>query len=125
MATIRRHPVPPDSYDPNRPPNDLVREQLQHFIEVSQRLPPSLRVDMPIPSPDDAAAANNFIAVVTERLMSVKRPPLKLVPKRKRKAPAAAIALAAQAEAPASPRSKPKKTRSKSKSKSKSGRSGK
>ncbi len=126
MATIRRHPVPSDSYDPNRPLNDLNREQLAHFVEVAQRLPPALRVEMPIPSPDDTAAANNFIAVVTGRLMSVKRPPLKLVPKRKRKAPAPAIALAAQAEAPASPRSTPKrKTLSKSKSKSKSRRSGK
>ncbi len=126
MATIRRHPVPPDSYDPNRPLNDLNREQLAHFVEVAQRLPPSLRVPMPIPSPDDAAGANNFIAVVTDRLMSVKRSPLKLVRKDKRKSPAPQIAIAAQAETPVSPPSKPKRTtRSKSKSISKSRRSGK
>jgi hypothetical protein len=117
MATIRRYPVPSDSYDPNRPLNDLVREQLKHFVEAAQRLPPELRIEMPVPSPDDAAAVNKFVAAVTERLMSVKRAPLKLVRKRGRKATAPPIALAAQAEAPASPVSRPKpKTRSESKS---------
>jgi len=72
MATIRRHSIPSDSYAPDRPLNDLMREQLTHFIHVEERLPPEQRVSLPIPSPDDSAAANRFIAAVTERLMGTR-----------------------------------------------------
>lgn len=85
MATIHRHPVPPESYEPDRPLNDLGRDQLKHFIHVAQRLPPELRVDLPIPSPEDGLASSRFIGAVTEKLMSRKRAPLRLVSKRSRK----------------------------------------
>ena len=108
MATIRRHPVPLDSYQPGRPLNDLMVAQLAHFAEAARRLPPDLRITAPVPPATDADAANAFIATVTERLMSLKqrqlettRPKPTIVPKRPRKAPAAApISLAAQAEPP-------------------------
>lgn len=74
MATIRRHTVPADSFQPDAPINDLGREQLKHFIHVAERLPLNLRVDLPIPSPEDSVAVGRFIAAVTERLMSRKRP---------------------------------------------------
>jgi hypothetical protein len=100
MATIRRHPVPPDSFHPDAPLNDLGREQLKHFIHVAERLPPNLRVDMPIPSPDDGLAVSRFIAAVTERLMTRKQPPLTLVGKRRPKPASTGISIAAGAEVP-------------------------
>jgi hypothetical protein len=122
MATIRRHPLPPDSFQPDAPLNDLGREQLNHFIHVAERLPPELRVDMPIPSPEDGHAANRFIAAVTERLMSRKPPALKVVAKRHRKPASSGISIAAGAEEAHPQRAKSKSTStstSKSKSKSK------
>jgi hypothetical protein len=116
MATIRRHPVPPDSFQPDAPLNDLGREQLKHFVHVAERLPPELRVDMPIPSPEDGHAANRFIAAVTERLLSRKPPALKIVAKRRRKPASTGISMAAGAEEVHSQRAKSK---SKSKSESK------
>jgi hypothetical protein len=116
MATIRRHPVPPDSFQPDAPLNDLGREQLKHFVHVAERLPPELRVDMPIPSPEDGHAANRFIAAVTERLLSRKPPALKIVAKRRRKPASTGISIAAGAEEVHSQRAKSK---SKSKSESK------
>jgi hypothetical protein len=98
MATIRRHPVPADSFQPDAPLNDLGREQLKHFIHVAERLPLKLRVDLPIPSPEDSVAVGRFIAAVTERLMSGKRPALKLVGKRRRKPASTVISIAAGAE---------------------------
>jgi hypothetical protein len=116
MATIRRYPVPPDSYNPEGPLNDLVREQLAHFTDVAERLRP--RLQMPVPTGEDVAAANRFIAAVTERLMSMKQSHLKLVKKRARKSLSPGIAIAAQAKAvPPSSRGK-QKTRSKSKPRS-------
>jgi hypothetical protein len=110
MATIRRHPVPLDSYAPNRPLNDLLREQLAHFIHVEERLPPSQRVKMPIPAADDADAANRFIAAVTEQLMSIKRsPPLRLIRRRTPQPPSPGITIAAKAATPKSPRAATKK----------------
>lgn len=116
MATIRRHPVPPDSFRPDAPLNDLGREQLKHFVHVAERLPPELRVDMPIPSPEDGHAANRFIAAVTDRLLSRKPPALKVVAKRRRKPASTGISIAAGAEEVHSQRAKSK---SKSKSESK------
>ncbi len=114
MATIRRHPLPPDSFQPDAPLNDLGRKQLEHFVHVAERLPPELRVDMPIPSPEDGHAANRFIAAVTDRLMSRKPPALKLVTKRHRKPASTGISIAAGAE-----EVHPQRAKSKSKSKSK------
>jgi hypothetical protein len=116
MATIRRHPVPPDSFRPDAPLNDLGREQLKHFVHVAERLPPELRVDMPIPSPEDGHAANRFIAAVTDRLLSRKPPALKVVAKRRRKPASTGISIAAGAEEVHLQRAKSK---SKSKSESK------
>src|SRR3954463_178118 len=125
MATIRRHPVPADSFQPDAPLNDLGRQQLEHFLHAAEPLPHKLRVDMPIPSPEDSLAAGRFIASVTERLLRRKRPALKLVGERRRKPPSTGISIAAGAEEVHPPRakrkSKPKsKDKSKSKSKSKS-----
>jgi hypothetical protein len=114
MATIRRHTVPADSFQPDAPINDLGREQLKHFIHVAERLPLNLRVDLPIPSPEDSVAVGRFIAAVTERLMSRKRPALKLVGKRRRKRASTAISIAAGAE---EVHSQSAKSRGKSKSK--------
>lgn len=69
MATIRRYPVPADSFAPDRPLNDLLQAQLEHFRKVEQRLPrhvqPTLHPDMPPPSPKDAPASNRYIATMT------------------------------------------------------------
>jgi hypothetical protein len=116
MATIRRHPVPPDSFQPDAPLNDLGREQLKHFVHVAERLPPELRVDMPIPSPEDGHAASRFIAAVTDRLLSRKPPALKVVAKRRRKPASTGISIAAGAEEVHSQRAK-SKNKSKSESK--------
>ena len=119
MVTIRRYPVPLDSYNPNGLLNDLMRSQLEHFVHAARRLPPQLQVKMPVPSADDAAAAHRFIAAVTEQFMSVKKSPLKLVKKRAAKAQTPGLAIAASAETPISPRSGiKKKTGSKSKKRS-------
>jgi hypothetical protein len=113
MATIRRHPVPIESYAPDRPLNDLLIEQLKHFIHVEERLDPKLRVTVPIPSLDDVAEANRFTAAVTERLMSIKRsPPFRLVKNRTPKRSSSSIALAAQAATAKSSRSTQKKNQS-------------
>lgn len=118
MATIRRHSVPSDSFQPDAPLNDLGREQLKHFIHVAERLPPELRPDMPIPSPEDSVAANRFIANVTERLMAGKQPPLTLVPKRRRKPAPTGLSIAAGAEVPRPQRAKHKpKPKAKTKAK--------
>lgn len=75
MTTIRRHAVPVDSYDAERPLNDLLGEQLKHFIHVAQSLPPAVREALPpTPSPEDAMRAGEFIAAVTRILMSRNRP---------------------------------------------------
>jgi hypothetical protein len=69
MATIRRYPVPVDSFVPDRPLNDLLQAQLEHFRKVEQRLPrhvqPTLHPDMPPPSPKDAIASNHYVATMT------------------------------------------------------------
>ncbi len=69
MATIRRYPVPADSFVPDRPLNDLLQAQLEHFRKIEQRLPrhvqPTLHPDMPPPSPKDAPASNRYIATMT------------------------------------------------------------
>ena len=121
MVTIRRYPVPPDSYNPDGPLNDLMRSQLDHFVHVAKLLPQQLQVTVPVPSGDDAAAANRFVAAVTEQLMSVKKPLPRLVRKRATRSRTPGLALAASAETPKSPRPAPKKkTGAKSKTKGES-----
>jgi hypothetical protein len=122
MVTIRRYPVPLDSYNPNGPLNDLMRSQLEHFAHIADRLPPHLQVKVPVPSADDTVAAHQFIAAVTEQLMSVKKSPLLLVKKRAARTRTPGLAIAASAETPKSPRSGPKK---KTGSESKTGSQGK
>jgi hypothetical protein len=125
MATIRRHPVPSDSFRADAPLNDLLLKQLEHFVHVAERLPAKMRVTMPVPAPDDSAAAARFIAEVTERLMSRKRPPLTVVSKPRSKRTTPGISIAAAAEAPATPRvkrkSKPRKSKSRKSPKKSSG----
>jgi len=125
MATIRRYPVPSDSFRADAPLNDLLLKQLEHFVEVAKSLPAELRVDMPVPSPQDSAAAEHYIAAVTERLMSRKRPPLAVVSRSPRRRTKPGISIAAVAETPKSPRarraSKPRKSKSKKTPKKRSG----
>ena len=66
MATIRRHPVPADSYDPKRPLNDLLVAQLEHFKHIAKGLPAELQDAIPVePSLEDRPAVDRFIAAVT------------------------------------------------------------
>lgn len=100
MTTIRRHPVPTDSWDPERPLNDLMIEQLNHFTYVVQRLPAEARAALPpAPKADDSVAAHRFIAAVTKALMSGKRAPgPQLVARARRREPGVIGSLAAQAD---------------------------
>ncbi len=101
MATVKRHPVPQDSYQPDRPLNDLMVAQLMHFIEAAKKLPAELRAGLVEPSPEDAAASSRYIAEVTAALLSQRRPAITLVSSRPRRvAPrptAGGLALAAAA----------------------------
>jgi hypothetical protein len=77
MATIHRHPVPSDSYEPDRPLNDLGRDQFALFKHVAERLPAEFRATLPpVPSPEDGMAASRFIAAITQYLLAQKKPPL-------------------------------------------------
>lgn len=106
MATIRRHPIPSDSFRADAPLNDLLLKQLEHFVHVAERLPAAMRADMPIPSPQDSAAAARYIAAMTVRLMSRKRTPLTVVNKTRRKRATTGISIAASAEKPDIPPAK-------------------
>jgi hypothetical protein len=79
MATIRRYPVPADSFVPDRPLNDLLQAQLEHFRKVELRLPrqvqPTLHPDMPPPSSKDAPASNRYIATMTNLIRERARNP--------------------------------------------------
>jgi hypothetical protein len=137
MATIQRHPVPPESYEPDRPLNDLGRDQFALFTHVAERLPAEVRATQPpVPSPEDGMAASRFIAAITQYFLAQKQPPLlkqpklAIVPRQKagkknaakrpaakpsRKAPASGLSLAASArrKSPASPRGKRPASKSK------------
>ena len=125
MATIRRHPVPSDSFRTDAPLNDLLLKQLEHFVHVAERLPAEMRPDMPVPSPQDSAATARYIAAVTKRLMSRKRLPLTIVSKPRRKRTTRGISIAAAAEtpetSPAKRTRKPRKRKSKKHPKKSSG----
>jgi hypothetical protein len=94
MATVKRHPVPQDSYQPDRPLNDLMLAQLEHFVDTAKKLPPNLRADLPEPplmddhTPPDPAASSRYIAAVTAALLSQRKPAITLVSSRPRRAPA-------------------------------------
>src|SRR6185312_2578568 len=104
-----------------RPLNDLLRDQFRHFVHVQERLPAELRAEMPVPSPDDVPAVNQFIAAVTAQLMSIKRsPPLRIVRKVAQKSAAPGITLAAHAAPARPPRATKKKNVSAKAAKSKS-----
>jgi len=101
MATIKRHPIPASSYEPDRPLNDLGRDQLAHFKHVAERFPEKVRAKLPAPpSPEDGMASSQFIAAVTEILMERKGKQPKLVGKRSRKVADSGLALAAGAATP-------------------------
>ena len=99
MATILRHPVPPEFYDPDRPLNDLGRDQLRHFVHVFSRMPESQRAGLVEPSPEDGMASSRFIAEITTRILAARKKPAKpivMLQKQKQKPkPAAGLALAA------------------------------
>jgi hypothetical protein len=109
MATIRRYPVPADSFDPDRPLNDLLQAQLVHFHEIEKRLPrsiqPILNPNMPPPLPKDARASNHYVAALTTIIRQrAGKPPAKpapvLVTKPARSPQPAGIAIAASASYP-------------------------
>jgi hypothetical protein len=109
MATIRRYPVPADSFVPNRPLNDLLQAQLEHFREIEKRLPrhtqPTLNPDMPPPSPKDALSSNRYVATMTTlihqraRKLPAKPSPV-LVTKAARPPKPTGLAIAASASDP-------------------------
>lgn len=121
MATVRRHPVPADSYQPNKQLNDLVREQLNHFIHVAERLPANVRAELPpVPSREDELGASTFIAEVTRHLLSRKRAPLRVSRKKARKAPLQGVSLAAAVESASTDKSPARKRGASLKSKPRS-----
>ena len=66
MVTIRRHPVPTDSYDPKRPLNDLLVAQLEHFKHIAKSLPSEVRSTVPAePSLEDREGVDRFITAIT------------------------------------------------------------
>lgn len=118
MTTIRRHPVPADSYDPNRPLNDLLIAQLEHFKHVAQGLSSDLRSAVPAePSLDDREGVDRFIAAVTGVHVQRKKAKPRLVAKPARRRQPVTLDIAASAEE--TPK-KNKRAKSKSKSKPKS-----
>jgi len=106
LATIHRHSVPVESYEPDRPLNDLGRDQLRHFIHVAQRLPAGFRFNSSPPSPEDGPACTRYIAAVTDRLMSMRTAGLTLVdskkPRKTAKVQKPGLAIAAAAAEPES-----------------------
>lgn len=115
MVTIRRHPIPADSYDPNRPLNDLLLAQFEHFKHVAQRLPPEVRSTIPVePSTNDREGVDRFIAAITGACVSrkIERPQL-VKGARRRKQPVTLDIAASAEEKPK--KSKPAKAKFKSK----------
>lgn len=114
MATIRRHPVPADSYDPKRPLNDLLVAQLEHFKHIAKSLAPEIRSTAPAePELDDREGVDRFIATITSIHLSRKREKPRLVARRvRRKQPVTLDIAASGEETPA--KTKPAKSRSKS-----------
>jgi hypothetical protein len=123
MVTIRRHPVPADSYDPKRPLNDLLVAQLEHFKHIAKSLPSDLRNAVPAePSIEDREGVDRFIAAVTGIHVSRKKPAPRLVAKPFRRRQPATLDIAAAGET--STENKPAKSNSQGKLKSKAKRGG-
>ena len=118
MATIHRHPVPTDSYDPKRPLNDLLVAKLEHFKHIANSLPSDLRNTVPAePSIEDREGVDRFIAAITGVHVSRKKATLQLVAKPVRRKQLVMLGLAAAAEeTPA--KNKPAKSNSQGKPKS-------
>jgi hypothetical protein len=122
MVTIRRHPVPTDSYDPKRPLNDLLVAQLEHFKHIAKSLPSDVRNTVPAePSIEDREAVDRFIAAITGIHASRKKAAPRLVAKPVRRKQPVTLALAAAAEETPT-KNKPAKSNSQGKPKSKAQR---
>ena len=111
MTTIRRHPVPTDSYDPKRPLNDLLVAQLEHFKHIAAQLPAELAAGVPPPPPiEDTDSVSKFIAAITKAHVSRKKALPIVISRRTRQQLPGTLALAASAESKP-PSAKPKKSK--------------
>jgi glycine cleavage system protein P-like pyridoxal-binding family len=119
MVTIRRYPVPTDSYDPKRPLNDLLVAQFEHFKHIAKSLPPDVRNTVPAePSIEDREGVDRFIAAVTGIHVSRKKATPRLVAKPPRRKQPVTLDLAAAAEE-TSTKNQPAQSNSQGKPKSK------
>jgi len=119
MATVHKHPVPTDSYDPKRPLNDLLVAQLAHFKHIARGLATDDRNALPAePSIDNREGIDRFIAAITGVHVSRKRATPQLVAKPVRRTQTVGLSLAAVAEETPT-KNKPAKSNSRAKPKSK------
>ena len=110
-------PVPPrEAFNKNRPISDLIRNQVEHFKHVEQKLPDDVRQKLPshaITTEDEAA---RYIHAMTAYLLSRPRPKpaakKAVILEPRAPIPSPAIALAAAA-APTRKKSAKKKSASK------------
>jgi hypothetical protein len=122
VATIRRHPVPNDSYDPKRPLNDLLIAQFEHFKHIAKSLASDVRNTVPAePSLDDREGVDRFIAAITGIHVSRKKATPRLVAKPARRKLPVTLDIAAAAEETAT-KNKPAKANLQGKPKSKTSR---
>jgi len=122
MATIHKHPVPTDSYDPKRPLNDLLVAQLEHFKHIAKSLPSDLRNTVPAePSIEDREGVDLFIAAMTGVHLSRKKATPRLVAMPVGRKQPVTLKLAAAAEETPT-KNKPPKSSSQGKPKSKAKR---
>jgi hypothetical protein len=84
MATFRKHVIPEDSFAPDKPLNDLMYVQFEHFKAVARTLPPDVRAELPPEPTIDPVAAAKYVAAVTERLHLLGPPQRRLVSSEKR-----------------------------------------
>jgi len=118
MPTIRRHPVPTDSYDPNRPLNDLLVAQFEHFKHIATKLPPELAAGVPAaPAAEDREAVGRFIAAITKAHVSRKKELPRLVKPVRRMQPGTVALAAAAKDVPKPSRGKKPARRTKSRPK--------
>lgn len=124
MATIHKHPVPADSYDPKRPLNDLLIAQFEHFRHIAKSLPSDVRNGVPAePSIEDREGVDRFIAAITGVHVSRKKATPRLVARPVRRKQPVTLELAAAAEeTPA--KDKPAQSNSQGKAKAKAKRGG-
>lgn len=99
MATIRKHPVPTDSYDPKRPLNDQLVAQLELFKHIAKNLSSDLRNTVPAePSIEDREGVDRFIKAITGVHVSRKKTKPQPVAKPVRRKQPLTLKLAAGAE---------------------------